>query len=123
MGKFFVVIGMGSAMVVMASQAVVAQDYDNPMMGEAPCVFLNSYEVEPAGGADDVALYSASATLENACGRSVEVLFCFDYTSEEMGLASRCFDSLVRPEGTASVSQPASPGRIAGPRYGWRYAQ
>lgn len=121
MGHFRAMIGLCFGAVVFAHHDVAAQVFDNPTMGEAPCVFLNRYEVDRSGAGDDGPLYRGSATIENVCGRALEVQFCFNYAPNEEGVEQNCFRGPLRPWSRSNVVNPATPARITGPSYEWRY--
>lgn len=121
MGQVWAVAGVCCWLVVAGNHEAAAQDYDNPTMAGAPCVLLNSYEVEPTGGGDDGSPYRASATIENICGRTLEVQFCFAYAPNDDGVERNCFQGPVRPWATSQVVNPETPFRITGSSYEWRY--
>jgi len=114
--------GLLAAGLLPATGATAAQGYDNPTLGAAPCVVLNRYEVSqvatPAAGDSG---YLARAHIENICGRALEVSFCFLYAQPVDGTARSCSRELLRPWSDAAVRHDASPVRVTGPDYQWRF--
>ena len=121
MGYWWAGVGLCCVAVLLADRDAAAQAFDNPTMGEAPCVFLNRYEVERVANGDDSPRYRGSATIENVCGRALEVQFCFNITSNEAGIEQNCFQGPVRPWAKSNVVSEETPARITGPSYEWRY--
>jgi hypothetical protein len=105
-----------------AHSARAADGYDDPSLGTTPCVVLNRYELQRVGkrGAENPR-FGARAEMENLCGRTVEVSFCFLYAQPVDGHTERCFDELLRPWSGDAVAHPTGPVRITGPSYHWRY--
>ena len=100
--------------------SATAATFDNPKVGDAPCVNLNRFEVTRAGS-EDAPRYRADAVLENACGRSVEVSFCLMYAEAVEGADRHCVEELLRPWAASTVVHEGAPVRITGPEYRWRY--
>ena len=97
--------------------AGASETYDNPSMGSTPCVILNSYQAS-ANGAET---FGAEATVENVCGRSVEVSFCFPFVSPGEDTEPHCTSGLIRPWAKSEVVVSDLPSRLAGPDYQWRW--
>lgn len=97
--------------------------FDNPTQGSVPCVVLNRYDVAPAAGeADGGMQYQASAGVENICGRTLDVEFCFLTAAAEDGEAGRsCYGAALRPGASAEVNAPGATARVVGTDYRWKY--
>lgn len=93
--------------------------FDNPALGTVPCVVLNGYDVAPTGNAQ----YRASASLENICGRTLDVEFCFLTAGEEGEAGRSCYGAALRPWMSAQVNAPGSAARVVGTDYRWKYRQ
>lgn len=103
-----------------ATSAALAQDqWDDPAPGESPCVMLNSYDVAPRGRGEE-RTFGGEAALENLCGRSLEVSFCFLHPGDEEKDRS-CYQGPVRPWASTTVVTQGASSRIVGPEYHWRY--
>ena len=102
--------------------ASAAGDYDNPTLGIAPCVVLNSYAATRTSKrkAEDPR-YAARAAVENICGRTLELSFCFLYAEEVDGNNRHCVDEMIRPGSGTKVSHEGVPVRVTAPEYRWRY--
>ncbi len=97
--------------------AANAQDsYDNPTLGETPCLVLKSYQAT-----NDAQGYGATAEVENICGRSVEVNFCFPLVAAGEDTEPYCQDGVIRPWATAEVRVDDLDNRLAGPDFRWRW--
>lgn len=99
--------------------APATDGFDNPKLGSVPCIVLNRYDVEPAGQSQ----YRASAGVENICGRTLDVEFCFLTTAEEGEVGRSCYGAALRPWMKADVTKPGGPGRVVGTDYRWKYAR
>jgi hypothetical protein len=119
MGWLRCLLGLGLGLAVTAGSAI-AEDYDDPALGATPCVVLNSYASHAAasGGAET---FRAEAGIENVCGRSVEVSFCFPLVEAVGDVERQCVTSTLRPWSKARVHVEELPGRIIGVDYHWRY--
>lgn len=121
--------GLGAALGVCMSglldgNAVLAQSFDNPGRDAAPCIVLNSYEVEgPGDAAGSEGAFTASASIENICARTMQVSFCFLYAASADEREQSCFEGPVRPWATARIEHPDAPARITGTDYRWRYLE
>lgn len=112
----------GCMLAVLGGQGAGAvESFDNPSAGATPCLALNRYEVKPTRTPEGISLYQASASVENICGRTLEVVFCFVY-AEPVNEADRsCFGAIMRPWSNAQVEVPGSPTRVVSTEYRWRY--
>ena len=111
-----------AALLLAAAAPAAAAEaaFDNPGMGSAPCVVLNQYAATTPGRGD-AGTYAAFAELENICGRTVDVAFCFQLAEASGGEDALCVDGIIRPWSTAKRIAIESPVRITGPQYRWRY--
>ena len=91
--------------------------YDNPMLGETPCLVLKSYRALNNGASG----YGATAEVENICGRSVEVNFCFPLVAAGEDSEPYCQTDVIRPWATAEVEVADLDNRLAGPDFHWRW--
>lgn len=112
-----ILLSVSSVVIAFASIAKAAETYDNPTMGDTPCVVLKSYQAN-ANGADN---YGAEAEVENVCGRSVEVAFCFPLVAPGEDTEPHCTNGVIRPWATSRVEVSDLPARLAGPDYSWRW--
>ena len=110
-------LGMSAAAIGFASMAGAAETYDNPAMGDTPCVVLKSYQAHSNGKGG----YGAEAEVENVCGRSVDVAFCFPFVAPGEETEPHCTNGLIRPWATSRVEVSDLPARLAGPDYSWRW--
>jgi hypothetical protein len=106
----------------MTAGSAAAQNYDDPALGATPCVILNSY-ASHAAKPGDAEIFHAEAGIENVCGRSVEVSFCFPLVEAVGDVESQCVERTLRPWSKAKVQVDDLPGRIIGVDYRWRYLQ
>lgn len=113
-------LGLSMATLGASGARGAEPEYDNPSTGAAPCIVLNRYEVEPYRN-NDSTVFRADATIENICGRTMEVRFCFLYSQAVDGKDRSCFSGPVRPWDTAEVVDPTAPARITRSDYQWRY--
>lgn len=112
----------GCVLAVLGGRAVeAAEPFDNPSAGATPCLALNRYEVTPTRTVEGISLYQASASVENICGRTLEVVFCFVYAEPVNDADRSCFGAMMRPWSNARVEVPGSPTRIVSTEYRWRY--
>jgi hypothetical protein len=105
-----------AAVLALAPIAEASESYDNPAMGGTPCVILQSYQT--ANGDDS---FGAAATLENICGRSVEVSFCLPFATSEEAAEPHCTNGLLRPWATSRIEVSDLPSKLASPNYTWRW--
>lgn len=111
-------LGVSAVLFGVVTTANAAETFDNPAMGTTPCVILKSYQAS-SDGAD---AYGAQAIVENVCGRSVEIAFCFPFVSPADDAAEpHCTNGLIRPWATSEVEVSGLPARLAGPNYQWRW--
>ena len=109
--------GVASATLALASVATASESYDNPTLGGTPCVVLKSYQAL-SNGADS---FGAEAMVENVCGRSLDVSFCFPLVGMDEASEPHCANGLLRPWATSKVAVSDLPARLAGPDYSWRW--
>ena len=105
-----------AAAVALIPWAEASETYDNPTMGDTPCVILQSYQTSNGGES-----FGAAATLENVCGRSVEVTFCLPFVTSEESDEPHCSNGLLRPWGTSHIKVSDLPAKLASPDYNWRW--
>lgn len=100
-----------------------AQDfYNNPTSGSgAPCVVLDGFEVRETRGRDGATQYVGTAQLGNACGRSLDVGFCFLLAEPVEEQDEMCRSVTLAAVNGSGRAQLQSPVRIIGPRYEWRW--
>ena len=111
------ILGASAVLIGLGSTAKAAGSYDNPTMGDTPCVVLKSYQAI-ADGTDS---YGAEATVANVCGRSVEVAFCFPFVAPGEDTEPHCTSGLLRPWATSRVEVSDLPAQLATPDYQWRW--
>ncbi len=124
-----VVMADGGAAVATAQEAPPQEApaaapppaFDNPTLGTVPCIVLNRYDVAPAGRVGDEAQYRASASVENICGRTLDVEFCFLTAAQEGEAGRSCYGAALRPWTSAEVNAPGSAARVVGTDYRWKY--
>jgi hypothetical protein len=108
---------------LFASSSAQAQ-YDNPSMGDTPCVVLSRYigdestDLRTVGGAR---VHRAEVGVSNICGRSVEVLLCVDYAEPVDGEEASCFAGLLRPWAQTEIHTIEAATPLAGPTVQWRW--
>jgi hypothetical protein len=103
--------------------SALAQDYDNPTMGASPCIVLNDYRVRTVERGSESPLYRARATIENICGRTMDVAFCFVQAEPVDDQDRSCYGAALRPGSVAQVENPGVPVRITNPEISWRYLE
>ncbi len=103
-------------MISLAPSAKASEAYDNPGMGDTPCVILQTYQASNGDSS-----FGAAATLENVCGRSVEVSFCFPFVTTDDGIEPHCRNDVLRPWGTSRIVVSDLPAKLANPDYSWRW--
>jgi hypothetical protein len=106
-----------AAAVGLASMVNASDGYDNPGTGDTPCVVLESYQSLASGTGS----FGAEATVENICGRSVEIAFCFPFVAPGEDTEPHCTSRLIRPWATSRIAVTDLPARLAGPDYRWRW--
>lgn len=106
-----------SAAIGLASMAQASESFDNPAMGTTPCVVLKSYQAL----SNDAETFGAEAMVENVCGRSVEIAFCFPFVAPGEDTEPHCTNQVIRPWATSRVEVSDLPSRLAGPDYQWRW--
>ena len=106
------------AAVALAPLAEANETYDNPATGGTPCVILQSYQASNGEGS-----FGAAATLENVCGRSVEISFCLPFVASEDAAEPHCRNGLLRPWATSRIEVSDLPTKLASPNYNWRYLE
>ena len=109
-------LGVSVMVIGLAPSAEANETYDNPLRGEAPCLVLNGYQA--SGNGDR---FGAVANVENICGRSVEVSFCFPFVEPVDDVDRACQNGVVRPWATSTVAISDQPAKLTGPDYQWRY--
>ena len=127
------VLALGGALLVLPAVAAAQDapsaaateeqhpDFDNPMMGDTPCLVLSRYDSGRAPGARNNAQSPARADFENICGRALEISFCFLYAQPVEDEDRACYAGSLRPYERSYAVNPPVPVRIAGPDYYWRY--
>jgi len=108
---------IGLAPLALAPPAEASETYDNPTMGTTPCVILQSYQ-SSSNTADS---FGAKATVENVCGRSIEVSFCFPFIAANEDIEPHCTNGLLRPWATTRIEVSDLPAKLANPNYHWRW--
>ena len=118
-------LALGLAFLLAAgaasAQGAKQEGYDNPTAGTAPCLVLDRYETGTASLSDGKPGHKASAGFQNICGRALEVSFCFLYMEPVEDKDRACYAGSLRPYGRSYAVNGATPTRIAGPDYAWRY--
>lgn len=110
-------VGILSVLAMGSVAAEASETYDNPNLGVAPCLVLNSYHAD-AGRSDG---FDAVANFENICGRSVEVALCFPYIEPVDDVDRHCLNDVVRPWAQSTIKVSDLPAKLTGPDYQWRY--
>jgi hypothetical protein len=100
--------------------------YDNPTMGETPCVVLSHYVTDQRIGQAPIdslnpPVQTAEAAVANVCGRSVEVELCINYVDPAEGDGAQCFTGFLRPWSRTDIQTVAAPVRFTGPTWNWRW--
>jgi len=98
--------------------------YDNPSMGDTPCVVLSRYVGDEATDRLTVGgnvVHRAEVGIANICGRSVEVLLCVAYAEPVDGEEQSCFSGLLRPWSSTEIHSVEAPVQLAGPVIEWRW--
>lgn len=127
MKRIPLLVGLAAATVAGAAVAQEAAEppadgFDNPTLGSVPCVVLNEYDVAPTGQIEGETQYRAYASVENVCGRTLDVEFCFITAAVDEGEAGRtCYGAALRPWMSAEVTKPGGAGRVVGTDYRWKY--
>ena len=109
--------------VPLGHGALAQEDFDNPTPGSAPCIVLNGYEVQAYQLDPETPLYRGRATIENICGRTMDVAFCFVRTGPYDETERDCYGGPLRPGSTAELETPAVALRITSPEIKWRYLE
>lgn len=121
-GRFWslaAVLGTGLAITHAPMNDALGQEFDNPLMGEAPCVVIGEFSTSRRGDRDDGYVYGAHTELRNLCGMAVEVELCLTAISEEP--EQLCEESSLRPNGKAVLANSGSEMELVGPAIQWRY--
>lgn len=127
MKRLALLVGLGAAAAAWGTAdaqegTAPSGEFDNPALGSVPCVVLNRYDVSPAGQANGTPQFKAYASVENICGRTLDLEFCFTMAESEEGEAARnCYGAALRPWTSAEVNKPGGPARVVGTDYRWRY--
>lgn len=114
--------GVATAALFGASPAQA--QYDNPAMGDTPCVVLSRYigdeptNLRTVGG---TRVHRAEVGVSNICGRSVEVLLCVAYAEPVDGEDASCFAGLLRPWAETEIHTIEAATPLAGPTVEWRW--
>lgn len=103
---------IGVASLVGASVGTAQVTYDNPRIGEAPCIVVTKYEATAQ---------QARAAVDNICQRAVEIRFCFQYLGTDGAMGQECFVGPVRGGESALATTTVSAARFTGPSYEWRF--
>lgn len=110
-------VGLSLITTLVTVGAAHAQDaFDNPTLGDTPCLVLKSYQAT-----SNNAGYGAAAEVENICGRAVEVSFCFPLVAAGEDTEPYCRNGVIRPWATAEVKVDDLDNRLAGPDFQWRW--
>jgi hypothetical protein len=99
-------------------------EYDNPTMGDTPCVVLTRYIADEQTGRVTVRgaqVHRAEVGIANICGRSVEVSLCISYAEPVDGEEESCFSGFLRPWSSTEVHTIEAPVQLAGPVIEWRW--
>lgn len=112
------------ALLVTASAGAAAaqtqESFDNPGIGSVPCVVLKQYDTGQAKVGGELH-YRATASLENICGRSLEVRFCFVYAEAVDEVDRSCYGTVLRPWASAEAKLADVGSRIVATEYQWRF--
>ena len=108
---------------LLGSASAVAQ-YDNPTMGDVPCVVLSRYigdELTRRRAVGGAVMHRAEVGIANICGRSVEVSVCVGYAEPVDGVEESCFSGFLRPWSSTEIHTVEAPVQLAGPVIEWRW--
>ena len=108
---------------LLGSGSAVAE-YDNPTMGDTPCVVLSRYIGDEPTGLRTVGgavMHRAEVGIANICGRSVEVSLCVGYAEPVDGVEESCFSGFLRPWSSTEIHIIEAPVQLAGPVIEWRW--
>ena len=120
-GWRLLMLGLGSILMWSVDQPRAAEGFDTPRSASGPCLVLSSYEVSTSDAAAGERLFRANATVENICGRTLEVAFCFLYAEPTDSVDRSCYSAVVRPWSRAQAAAPSAATRIVGTDYQWRF--
>lgn len=116
--------GLGlCATLGVGAQGLAAAEYDNPSFGSVPCIVLNEFKVESTGLVPPDAGYRGKATVENICGRTMDVSLCFLYAGADAESERSCFGGVMRPWDSVDVETKEGPVRVTGLDIDWKYAE
>ncbi len=119
MARIAVALGVAVMGVLYGLGAQAAESYDNPTTAtSAPCVVLSHYDAQAVARSTG---YKGRAKIENICGRSMAVLFCFRYAEPVNEVDRRCYQGALRPGESSEVELAEAPARLATPEFQWRY--
>lgn len=114
------------AVATVAGGTASAADYDNPAMGDMPCVVIAHYAADrPAAGAMAGGSVSRSAEMavENVCARSVEVNLCIGFGEPTEGETAGCVVETLRPWATSDIHRVTADVPLTGPSFEWRWVR
>lgn len=114
----------GVAGVWLVGSGQAQAQYDNPTMGETPCVVLSRYIGDEPTGRRTIAgdrVHRAEIGVANVCGRSVEVRLCVALVEPPEGEEASCFEGLLRPWSRTEIHTIEAAAPLAGPTIEWRW--
>ncbi len=110
---------------LLGSSPAVAE-YDNPTMGDTPCVVLSRYigdEPTRRRTVGGTTMHRAEVGIANICGRSVEVSLCVGYAEPVDGVEESCLSGFLRPWSSTEIHTVEAPVQLAGPEIEWRWVR
>jgi len=110
----------------LATDAAAQAAYDDPTMGDTPCVVLAHYATDPRLGREPVDPMNlperrAAAAVANICGRSVEVELCINYVEPMDGDGAACTTATLRPWSRSELHEVSVAAHFTGPIWHWRW--
>lgn len=106
-----------------ATSAEADQVFDNPTYGAQPCVAVGSYETRELTDPESAesAIYVAEVSVENMCGRSVEVRSCIDLAAQVDGSDSVCTTTMLGPWSESGIQRVEAPVAMSDFSVEWRW--
>jgi hypothetical protein len=120
------VAALGSVAGGLFGSSSAMAEFDNPSMGDTPCVVLSRYIADEATGLRTVGgavMHRAEVGIANICGRSVEVSLCIAYAEPVDGVEESCFSGYLRPWSATEIHTIEAPVQLAGPEIEWRWVR
>lgn len=106
-----------------ATSAEANQVFDNPTYGEQPCVAVGSYQTNELTDPESAesAIHVAEVSVENICGRTVEVRSCIDLAVPVDGSDSLCTTTMLRAWSESGIQRVEAPVAMSDFSVEWRW--